>query len=150
MHCSENPLQTGNMGFITGSSTFQGNTETNLWIRGYTPFIGPRFQNKIKDRGKGETEAENEQTEESRKVLTSSLSPYIRYTYKIKIRGNKEQKCVLRMLKFESAMLEYLQNLNHLFGPIFSEKNQNPENIWSLPPKSEIISVHCSVQQGVR
>lgn len=45
--------------------------------QGYTPFVGPCFQNKIK--GKGEnikgTKAANKQTEENRKVLTLSLLP---------------------------------------------------------------------------
>lgn len=59
--------------------------------------------------------------------------------------------CVIRMLKFDSAMLEYLQNLNYLFGPIFSEKNQNLKNISSLSPNQRVsvftaVYNRCSVK----
>lgn len=69
---------------------------------------------------------------------------YIKDTIKIK---TKQQKRVRELLKLDFATLENLQNLHYLFWPIFSEKNQNLKNNWSLAPTSEMISVHCSAQQ---
>lgn len=83
MHCSENPLQTTQPVIYNRLKYIPGKHWNKSMAQGYTPFVGPCFQNKIKDRGKGEnikgTKAANKQTEENRKVLTLFLLPYIRY-----------------------------------------------------------------------